>query len=218
MSKLSVIFDMDGTLLDTQKEIIVLWDITGEQMGYGKLGHLVPSCLGMNEEAWTAYLEQNGPENMDVELFKRNFKQYAIDHPSPSVAKPGMYELLDFLDQNKIKYGIASGSDTELVKYRLKELGIDERFAAAIGGDQVQNGKPSPDIFLRTADALGAEYKDCIVFEDSPLGIKAAKSAGMIPIGIPDLVEFDENHISMMLTKLKRLDEAIPIIKSMLSD
>ena len=209
---------MDGTLLDTQKDIVFLWDVVGEQMGYGKLGHLTPFCLGMNEAGWSAVLKQKGPENMDVEEFKKRFRQYALEHPIPTTAKTGAYELMDFLDEKGIKYCIASGTDTDLVKLRLKELGIAERFAAIVGGERVKNGKPAPDIFLLAAKELGAEPQCCMVFEDSPLGIRAAKAAGMMPVGIPDIAAFDEEHKKMMFAHLESLDKAIPIIDSLITN
>ena len=83
-------------------------------------------------------------------------------------------------------------------------------------GDEVKNGKPAPDIFLKTASLIGAKPEECIVFEDSPNGIKAANKAGMKCIGIPDVIEFDNAIKSILFAEYASMDESIELLKELI--
>lgn len=210
----SVIFDMDGTLLDTQRAILPSWDYAGEKMGYGPLGHYMPEVCGMNRAGWEGFLKERHPD-MDVAKFTETFVEYLKDHEEIKF-KAGALELLDFLKENGIKTAVASGSNTWVVKRNMQTLGITDYFDALIGGDCVENGKPAPDIFLLAAEKMGAFAGDCFVFEDSSGGIKAGAAAGCKVIGIPDLVQFGDDIRKLLFAELKTLDEAINILKNYL--
>ena len=82
-----------------------------------------------------------------------------------------------------------------------------------MGGHDVQNGKPAPDIFLLAAEKLGVAPESCFVFEDSANGIRAGHSAGMKCIGVPDIVPFSDDIKKLMLAELGSLSEAIELLK-----
>jgi beta-phosphoglucomutase-like phosphatase (HAD superfamily) len=90
-----------------------------------------------------------------------------------------------------------------------------EYFDALVCGTEIENGKPAPDIFLKTAELMGADPKTCFVFEDSPNGIIAGHSAGMKAIGIPDVVTFSDDIKSLMYCELKDLSQAIEIFEKL---
>ncbi len=208
---INVIFDMDGTLLDTQRICVPAWDFAGENQGFPNMGDHIQNVCGMNEPGWTGYLEKNFPM-LDVECFKKEMRGYIVDNLEVRF-KPGAEELLEFLDENGIKYGIASGTSITSIKHHLEEVGALERFAALAGGKEVENGKPAPDIFLLAAEKLGAEPCDCFVFEDSGNGVRAGNAAGMKVFGIADVAPFEEDVKKLMFKELNSLDEAIDILK-----
>ncbi len=210
----SVIFDMDGTLLDTQKICIPAWEWAGRNQGFEGLGKHIPDVCGMNRVSWTKYLEQRYP-SLDTDRFNSEARQYVIDNLKIGFM-PGAEELLKYLKQNGIKLALASGSSSESVNHHLSKLGAHSYFDAIVSGDEVKNSKPAPDIFLKTAKLLGVSPEECFVFEDSENGIKAGNSAGMKCIGVPDIVDFSAEINNMLFAKYTRIDEAIALFNKLL--
>lgn len=210
----SIIFDMDGTLLDTQKICIPAWDWAGERQGFKNVGECIPDVCGTNAVGWTKYLMQKYP-TMNVELFNAEMREYIIKHLVVKY-KPGAQKLLKFLKENGIKIALATGSSKETIEHHLKAVGATEIFDVIIPGTAVENGKPAPDIFLLAANKLGVDAKDCYVLEDSANGIIAAHNAGMKCIGIPDVVEFNSETKTLLTAEFDDMLQAIPFFEKML--
>ncbi|MBO5089608.1 MAG: HAD family phosphatase [Clostridia bacterium] len=210
----SVIFDMDGTLTDTQSVCIRAWDYAGELQGFKNAGESIPHVLGMNKDGWEAYLAAHY-EGIDLLAFDKAMREYIINSGTPELKK-GAKEILEFLKQNGVRMAVASGSAKYEIDWKLGETGILHYFKAFAGGDDVELCKPAPDVFLLAAERLGADPKDCFVFEDSSLGIKAGHTAGMKCIGVADVVPFTDEAKSLMFKELNSLEEAIPILKEYL--
>ena len=107
---------------------------------------------------------------------------------------------------------VATSSRRVKAEYLLKISGVDKYFDSIMCGDEIINGKPDPEIFLKTADVFGVKYENCVVLEDSINGIKAAKSANMIPVMIPDMIEPTEEISEMIYKKANNLEEIIKIL------
>src|SRR5207253_2615312 len=99
---------------------------------------------------------------------------------------------LDHLDSLQIPVAVATSTKSARAMQKLGDAGIGGRFKAVIGGDQVENSKPHPDIYLKAAAALGVLAEKCLALEDSENGVRSAFSAGMTVIQVPDLVEPSE--------------------------
>ncbi len=209
MKKFCVIFDMDGTLLDTQKIYVDAWNVAGERQGFPDLGKLIAFVCGMNEIGWSNFLKGRCPA-LDLPTFRQEVVDYVSSHLKVRFM-PGALKALEFLKQEGVPIAVASGTDTPTVRAHMEHLNAAHYFDAFIGGEQVQNGKPAPDIFLKAAEALGYAPEDCFVVEDSANGIRAGYAAGMKCIGIPDLAIFDEDVHKMLFAKLTCLDETIPL-------
>lgn len=207
----SVIFDMDGTLLDTQRICVPAWEYAGRKQGIIGMGEHVYTVCGMNENGSTAYLKNNF-KDLDVPVFKSQIRKYIIDNGVVRF-KPGAEELLGFLKENHIKIALASGTSRNSINSHLSKLGIEGCFDAIVGGGDVENGKPAPDVFLKAAGLIGAAPETCFVFEDSANGIRAGHAAGMKCIGVADLVEFDSQTKELMFTEFKTLFEGIEFFK-----
>ena len=210
----SVIFDMDGTLLDTQKVVISAWDYAGENQGIVGVGNEIPNVCGMNKIGWSNYLRNKFPK-LDINSFIIDAGQYISEN---LVVKfmPGAEKLLKFLKKNNVKIALASGSSLNSVMHHLNEVSAVEYFDAIVGGNEVINGKPAPDIFLLAAERLGVKPCECYVFEDSSNGIKAAYNAGMKPIGVPDIAKLDSETKKILFAEIGQLDEAIAVFEKMI--
>ena len=209
---ISVIFDMDGTLLDTQRICIPAWDWAGERQGFKNLGQHIPAVCGKSDAGWQKYLRENVP-GLDVPKFSEEAKEYVIKN---LVVKymPGAEELVKFLYEKGIKIAIASGSPHELINHYLGKVNGAKYFDVVVSGSDVEHSKPAPDIFIYAAQKLGTEPKDCYVLEDSENGIKAGYAAGMKCIGIPDIVQFSDEVKSLETKEYKSMFEALEYFKS----
>ena len=209
---ISVIFDMDGTLLDTQRICIPAWEYAGRCQGFEGAGEHIYNVCGMNNQGSNQYIKDNFP-NVDPEKFKEDERAYITQYGVVEYKK-GAKELLEFLKEAGVKIALATGTSRPSVMHHLKAVDAEKYFDAIVCGGDVTNGKPAPDIFLLAAEKIGAEPRDCIVLEDSTNGVKAAVAAGMRCIGIPDIMPFAENIKALMFSHCRNLTEAMKIINA----
>lgn len=106
--------------------------------------------------------------------------------PTQLCARPGLGPLLDAVDERGLKLGVATSGHRRYVTLALRTLGVEDRFQAVATGDEVTRGKPAPDVFLLAAERLGVPPAGCLVLEDAPLGVAAARAAGMVCVAVPN--------------------------------
>lgn len=209
----SVIFDMDGTLFDTQRIFIPAWDYAGQKQGFDNMGRFVPHVCGTNEKGCVAYLEKNFL-GLDVKKFRADARDYVVKNIVVEF-KPGVKDLIDYLKSRGVKMAVATGSSRASTEHHLKETGIFEDMTALVCGPEIENGKPAPDIFLKTAELMGVSPAECFVFEDSENGIIAGYNAGMKSIGVADVKPFSPEVKKLMFCELENIAEAIELFERM---
>ena len=208
-----VIFDLDGTLLDTQRIYIPAWEYAGEKQGFKNCGDHIKYVLGTNEESWSQYLADKFV-GMDVPAFKADATLYIKENIKIRFKK-GAKEFVEYLRQKGIPFAIGSGGNTQVIRKYLEILGVSDWFEHIVGGDQVQNSKPAPDTFLLAAKKMGIPPENCFVFEDSDNGALSAFKGGIKCIGIPDIAPFSEFTKRKLYRELNSMDEAIEIFKNL---
>jgi HAD superfamily hydrolase (TIGR01509 family) len=127
--------------------------------------------------------------------------------------KPGIRELLDFLDEKGIPAAITTSSPIERVRRYLGPHGLIDRFQRLCSGAEVAHGKPEPDIYLFGAACLNEKPQECIAVEDSPAGVLSAYRAGCMTVMVPDLDQPDENTEKLLFAKADSLKDLIDIIQ-----
>ncbi|MDR2258511.1 MAG: HAD family hydrolase, partial [Treponema sp.] len=127
--------------------------------------------------------------------------------------RPGLLPLLDHLDRLAIPFAVATSTDRETAVWKLTKAGIRDRFSALACGDEVQYGKPAPDIFLLAAERLGKSPAECTGFEDSPAGLMALQAAGIPPVFIKDLLEPPAEVLAGVWRRYDSLDQAIELFR-----
>lgn len=127
--------------------------------------------------------------------------------------KPGVRELLFYAKNHGIKTAVATSSRREYSTRNLSEAGIWSLFDGAVFGDQVENAKPDPEIYLTACAMVDAAPSKSIALEDSPAGILSASAAGMFPIMIPDLVQPTADILSLCTARFDSLLEVIPFLE-----
>ena len=128
--------------------------------------------------------------------------------------KPGIVELLDYLEDHGIRKAITTSSPIQRVEKYLKPLGLLDRFDRICSGHQVPKGKPEPDIYLYGAACLELEPGECLALEDSYTGILSAHRAGCMAVMVPDLDQPDERTLELLFAKADGLLDVAALIEA----
>lgn len=193
----AVVFDMDGLMVDTESIYQLAWREAAASFGYhldeatlrATTGRRLEDCYKILRSA----VDDAFPMPAFLELWPRLWHDHVSTHGVPQ--QPGLIALLDLLDEQQIPKAVATSTEYPEAVFTLEKAGIADRFSLIISGDQIKNGKPAPDIFLRAADQLGVAPHHCLALEDSEAGVLAATSAGMVTIMVPEI-----EHISPEVT------------------
>ena len=183
----AVIFDMDGVMvrseeawIQSEREFLEGKGIYLGEEGWREfqLRH-APYLAGRNQtEAARFYQEVFGLKE-SVEEIRRERMALVRRYFGEVELVPGVAELITMLWEGGLKIGLASGSPLELIELVLKRYDLERYFSAIVSGDRLHEGKPNPTIYFLTAQELGVEPARCLVIEDAPNGVRAAKAAGM---------------------------------------
>ena len=211
--KRGAIFDMDGTLIDTERLYRQAWIETADVFGVERKPELAVSMSGSNFAKMPEIFKRFYPE-----LDAKEYIMHVINSVKDSVTKkievkPGVEEILNYFLEEKIPMAIASSSETFVIEERVKRLGWEKYFNALIGGEQTVKGKPEPDIFLKAAEKIQLPPEDCYVFEDSFNGVRAGANAGCSTIMVIDCVEPTEEIRALCTGVYENMNAALADIK-----
>ena len=210
----AVIFDMDGTMLDTEHVKEEGLKYVGESLNVKIDDQTLTQIRGTNNTRLKEIL-CNKFEDLDVEKLletrEKYVEKYFENHPIEP--KKGLLELLNFLKNNDYKMAVASSSNLEVIKKYLKKVGVFDYFDIIIGGDIVTKGKPDPEIYSKCMEQLNLSKEECIGVEDTANGVLSIYRARMKPIMIPDLENPSEEIENLVYAKLESLADVIPLLK-----
>lgn len=192
-----VVFDMDGLMFDTERLSLIGWRIIGEKNHFKMTQEIVREKSGRSREDVRAVLHSHFGQDVPVEKWHRqaNAEKFRLaDELGEKIIKPGLVELIDFLDDHHIDFTIASSSRREVIAHYLAITRLSQRFNIdkATAGDEVLKSKPDPEIFMTACRKWSCPPERALVLEDSVSGIAAAAS-GCIPcIFVEDLTPPDD--------------------------
>ena len=186
-----VIFDMDGTMLDTERLETGLYVRLSRDMGWPTEEETLRGTIGLSDEnAEAVYRKKYGPDYPFGEIWAAVGREETARAEREGLPhRPGLLPLLERLSALGIPLAVATSTFRERALWKLEKAGILDRFAVLACGDEVKNGKPAPDIFLLAASRLGIKPEDSVGFEDSPAGLAGLAAAGIPSVFVKDLAE-----------------------------
>ncbi|MGC6769641.1 HAD family hydrolase [Enterococcus sp. LJL51] len=206
-----VIFDMDGLLFDTEMIYYQSSQKIADIMGFTYTKELYLEFLGVSDEEvqenYHRIFEAHGKEKVE-EFIQRSYADTLAAFKAGQVPmKPGVIELLDYLEENNIPKIVASSNVRPAIELLLGNAGISDRFQQIVSAEDVSRAKPDPEIFQKAAGLLGTKPEKTLVLEDSSHGVNAAYAAGIPVIMIPDLLQPDEELKVKTLKVLNSLND-----------
>ena len=212
--KKGAIFDMDGTLFDSEKIYKSAWIATAKYFGKEGGAELADKVSGAGEAGCRKLIHEFYPD-VDVDKFFMHVVNTAVkvfENDGVEMMK-GVTEILTYFNEHGVKMAIASSSSIEVISRNIERADIKKFFSAVVSGDDVEHGKPAPDIFLKAAEKINLPANECYVFEDSFNGIRGAKAAGCVPIMIPDTVQPTDEIKKLCAAIYPSLTDAFNAIK-----
>ena len=182
----AVVFDLDGVLIHSEE----VWDAVRERyVGErgGRYDEVVQrAMMGMSSREWSRYLHEHAgvpdsPEEINAEVVRRMLDAYGERLPLADGAVDAVRRLAA-----RWPLGLASSSNRPLIDAVLELAGLAGSFRVTVSSEEVERGKPAPDVYLEAARRLGAAASGCAAIEDSHAGIRSARAAGMRVVAIPN--------------------------------
>jgi len=210
-----IIFDMDGLMFDTERLSTIGWTQVAKKLNIDLTIEFINSFKGTSAIYSKQLFKDRFGKAFDYEYARGIRTDYmnSVIEESGVPIKKGLVELLNYLKASHILAAVATSTNHILGEKYLKSAGVYDYFEAVIYGDTVLKGKPEPDIFLKAAQTIGRNPKECFVLEDSPAGISAGFAAGAKVIHIPDQIVIKEDIKKKVFRICSDLSEVIKLIE-----
>jgi HAD superfamily hydrolase (TIGR01509 family) len=183
----AAVFDLDGLMVDSAPLAEWAWNQVLARFGKKVDPETFREILGLRVvESARIVCERLGLPVGPEEALAERERAFLEAVPTRLPTRPGLYALVDELDQRGLVLGLATSGHRRYVELALKTIGLEDRFRAVVTGDDVKRGKPAPDIFVLAAGRLGVSPANCLALEDSVLGAQSAQAAGMTCVVVPN--------------------------------
>ena len=211
----AVLFDMDGTIFDTEGIYRRCWFRAAKDVGFEEdIDLFLERVCGLNQADMTALVNRVYGKNVSFEILWGRWLECVGEEMACGVLplKAGAPDILFALKERGIQIALVTSSGQKTVARYLQMSGLEGVFDVIVTGNQVARGKPHPECFLTAAEALGIESKFCAVVEDSPNGVRAGHAAKMYTVMIPDLHPCTEELRPLLWHLCDTLTNLLPLI------
>lgn len=211
-----IIFDMDGVLIDSERQSNEGWLWAAGQLGVDMPMWLIDSFKGAPAELCCKFFDDYYKGVIDYWEAKelRTQHVYKIRETEGIPVKKGVKDIFEYIRNNGLKCAVATSTRRESAEKTLHEIGVWDYLDAVVYGDEVEHGKPEPDIFLRAAKEIGVNPSEAVVVEDSINGIKAGYAADMRVVHIPDTIAIDDDIRKLTYMVCADLNGLIDVVES----
>lgn len=215
----AVIFDMDGVIIDSEMEYLKhIYEFVLKKNPNVKIEELYGTVGTTKRDCWVVVAEaaKNGETWEELhDQYLGHWTEIFASVDYLSIFRPEVLEVMDQLKIMGLRLAVASSTNIEQVEKILKENRVAERLELMVSGSSFKRSKPDPAVYLYTAERLGLEPKECLVIEDSTVGITAAHNAGMtVAALIDERFSFDRSLADFELAGLRNIT---PLAKKLLA-
>ena len=190
----ALLTDMDGLLLDTENLSLISFNRIASQYGLRDEGKIFNQLIGLNRKDHQRVFAENMPDSIDPVSFDDDWKALFMEMLAEDVPlKPGARAVLAWLKSQAVPIALVTSTRTSKAEMLMQRTGLDAFLEVIVGGDQIDHGKPAPDIYLKAAAMLRQEVTRCLAFEDSANGVRAAHASGARVIQVVDLLPPDDD-------------------------
>lgn len=184
-----VIFDMDGLLLDTERVCLDCFVETRRKFKLDDAPEIFLSTVGLRGNESDSIIRNSLQETVNFQDFSDAWDQRIDEVLNTRVpVKTGAKELLHILEIKGHPLAVATSTRSAEARKHLEAADLLQHFKTVVGGDQVENGKPDPEVYHKAAEQIGRQAQNCFAFEDSATGVRAAFASRARTIQIPDLI------------------------------
>ena len=211
-----VIFDMDGTMFDTERMWATFWEPALAALGLPYREGLAEAARGTAGVTTRNVVRQFYGPDCDAEAIVDSLHRVAdeVFFSAPVPKKPGLDALLAWLKARHIPMAVASSSREAMIRHNLDVWGLTQDFKVIVSGQHVAHSKPDPEIYLLTARKLGVKPARCLVLEDSYNGVRAGAAGGFVTVMVPDLVPADDEMKRLYTMECASLEEVLEKLKA----
>lgn len=211
--KIGVIFDNDGVLVDSEHISLIAYREAIREQGVNLREEDDWQYCGLTDADIIRAMRKTYGAELDLERFSSRKKQLYFDLAQREALRPfpGVRELIEDLQNHAIPYALASSGSREKILFNLRSAGIEELFPMIVSGEDFHRGKPDPEIFLCAAERLGLPSHRCAIIEDSINGLKAARAARGLAIGVANTFPSDklEPFADVVVQSLEELSASL---------
>lgn len=210
-----VIFDVDGTLVDSESIYVKAAIKNMEVNGYNIPMSVIMGIIGQNRVASRKLIESSQDESFDYDKYIKDYEKIRSEFikNEPLKLKKGALNILNYCKEHDIKMAIATSTYREKQVKVLTNLGIIDYFDYMVFGDEIKNSKPAPDIYLKVYEHYNLDKDEMIIYEDSNNGILSGYNAGIKVVYIKDIVDVKEDTLALCYKEVKDLDEGIESLR-----